>query len=61
MRQVDGDVLGQCDMFHMAKHAMKHIGYTNQYDISTLPIDSSNNSNDLIMSIDGRNLHPSEF
>eukprot|EP00347_Sterkiella_histriomuscorum_P014936 403358939 len=61
LREVDGDLLGQCDMFHTAKHAMKYIGYQNQYDISTLPIDSSNNSNDLILNIKGRNLHPSEF
>jgi len=48
-------------MFHLAKHTMKYIGYTQSYDISTLPIDSSNNSNDLILNIEGRSLHPSEF
>ncbi|CDW80282.1 UNKNOWN [Stylonychia lemnae] len=59
LRQVQGNLLSQCDMFHLGKHAMKFIGYTHQYDISSLPIDSSKNPNDLILNLEGMEIHPS--
>ena len=40
---------------------MKFIGYAHNYDISNLPIDSSNNSNDLIINLEGMEIHPSEL
>jgi len=48
-------------MFHVGKHAMKFIAYKNSYDISSLPIDSSKNPNDLILNLEGVDLHPSEL
>ena len=41
----------------MAKHAMKFIGYSHEYDISNLPIDSKEIVNDLVLSLSGIPLH----
>jgi len=40
-------------MFHLAKHIMKFVAYTHEYDILNLPIDSSGIFNDLVISLDG--------
>lgn len=40
-------------MFHIAKHAMKFVAFSHEYDISNLPIDSSGVVNDLIMCLEG--------
>jgi glutamine synthetase len=57
LRKVTDDIVGQCDMFHIAKHAIKFIGYTHEYDISSLPIDKEDTKNTLIMNISGLDLH----
>ena len=49
-------------MFHIAKHAMKFIAFNHEYDISSLPIDSSGVVNDLILQLESEdplNLHES--
>ncbi len=56
LRKVPNDLLSQCDMFHIAKHAMKFIAYNHEYDISNLPIDSAGVFNDLILSINGMDI-----
>lgn len=45
-------------MFHVAKHAMKFIGYSHEYDISNLPIDSKDIYNDLVLSLKGLPVSP---
>lgn len=40
---------------------MKFIGYVHEYDISSLPIDSKDNSNDLILNISGIDIHQSKL
>ena len=64
LRKVPNDLLGQCDMFHIAKHAMKFVAFSHEYDISNLPIDSSGVVNDLIMCLEGSpdfRLHESQL
>jgi len=41
LRKIRGDLMQQCDVFHLTKHAMKYVGYLHEYDISHLPISSS--------------------
>jgi hypothetical protein len=49
-------------MFHLAKHIMKFVAYTHEYDISNLPIDSSGVFNDLVISLEGeREWHESQL
>ena len=55
LRKVPGDLVSQCDIFHLAKHIMKFIAYTHEYDISNIPIDSSGVFNDLMISLEGEN------
>ena len=44
--------MGQCDIFHIAKHAMKFIAFDHEYDISNLPIDSASVVNDLVLGLE---------
>lgn len=44
--------MGQCDIFHIAKHAMKFIAFNHEFDISNLPIDSAGVVNDLIFNLE---------
>lgn len=59
LRKVTNDLVGQCDMFHIAKHAIKFIAYTHDYDISSVPIDNKGITNDLIITVSGMNLNAS--
>jgi len=52
LRKVPGDLVSQCDIFHLAKHIMKFVAFTHEYDISNLPIDSSGVFNDLVISLE---------
>lgn len=55
------DLVAQCDMFHMAKHIIKFLAYTHEYDVSSLPIDSAGVFNDLILKLEGFDLHESQL
>ena len=48
-------------MFHIAKHAIKFIGYTHDYDISSTPIDEKGIFNDLILTFSGLDLQKSSI
>lgn len=55
LRKVTNDLVSQCDMFHIAKHAMKFLAFDHEYDISNLPIDSAGVFNDLILTLEKGN------
>lgn len=52
LRKVANDLVGQCDVFHIAKHAMKFVAFNHEYDISNLPIDSAGVVNDLVLNLE---------
>lgn len=53
--------MAQCDIYHIAKHAIKFIGHTHDYDISSVPIDENGITNDLILSLKGLQVSPSQL
>lgn len=40
-------------MFHIAKHALKYVAFTHDYEISSLPIDQKGIINDLLIKVTG--------
>lgn len=61
MGKVSNDLLGQCDIFHVAKHAVKYIGFSQGYDVSYIPIDEQGTMNDLQMTLSGVDLKASQL
>jgi glutamine synthetase len=53
LRKVPNDLLSQCDIFHIAKHAIKYVAFNHEYDISNVPIDSAGVFNDLVLTVEG--------
>lgn len=47
----------QADVFHIAKHVIKHTSYMNDYDISFAPINMNNVANDLNIWIEGTHIN----
>lgn len=51
--EIKNDLLTQCDTFHIAKHAIKHIAHNNNYEISFTPYTSNGVVNDMTIWING--------
>lgn len=55
IRLVQNDLLAQCDLFHLAKHAIKYLAFTHDYHVSFLPLNSSGELNHLDLTLKGLN------
>jgi hypothetical protein len=52
--------MAQCDIFHLAKHALKHLAYSHDYHVSFLPLCSSGQMNHIDLTLN-RELRPSSL
>jgi len=59
--EVQNDLLTQCDIFHIAKHVMKHLAYSKDYDISFAPINMKHITNDLTLWLKGKEIKSSQL
>lgn len=57
--EVPHDILHQADMFHLAKHAIKHTAFQHGFDVTSLPLSEEGTVNNLglqLMDCDLENL-----
>lgn len=55
--KVKNDIMTQADIFHIAKHVIKHTSYMNDYEVSFSPINMNNVINDLSVWIEGQKIN----
>ena len=48
-------------MFHVAKHAIKFVGFTHDYDICSVPIDERGIMNDLLLKLKGLDIQEKQL
>ena len=59
--EIKNDLLTQCDTFHIAKHAIKHIAQFNNYEIYFTPYNLNNVTNDMVIWVKGMEVKPNQL